>query len=253
MSTTKSVGRTSRSNDTIRVISAVAVSGMIMLCMVLGQLNVASQPPASPTSDPAVVVVGGNPSWDLVGSMILYRSNSDAGDQPYWVAQSFQVVRNASSIVLSLEIYIWLARDVPPDSSFPQTVDNITVLLTNATAAGNPNILDPIANRTIGPQNITAAGPYPRGLMKINDTFAVHLSLVASNPLVGFSPGEYFIFLYRSNLGDNEDYHNGYAYYWAASKLDLYYGGGSWMLNNKGEWRSYPNDLCFALIEVTFP
>lgn len=237
-----------------RVISAIAVSVLIVGCMVSVQLSRPNQSMSGPNSaPPSWSIVGGNPSWDIVGSMILYRDGSSAGNQSYWVAQSFNVTKPPSALaVVSLVIYVWLTRDIPPDSSFPRTADNITVLLTNATADGKPNIGEPIANQTISPQNISAMGPYPRGLMETNNTMAVRLQYNASTPQ-GFKDGEYFIFLYREDLGDHDDYHIGHAYYWAASKLDLYYGGRSWVLDNRGGWKSYPNDMCFLLIEFTYP
>jgi hypothetical protein len=200
-----------------------------------------------------VIPSGGNPYWNLVGSMIFYRNDSKASNQSYWVAQSFQVIKpSPTSVVAGLVIYLWLARDLPPDQSFPGTVDNITVLLVRI-ANGTPDIHNQIANQTIGPANISAVGPYPKGLMETNSSLAVRLSFAASNPLVGFAEGDYAVFMYRSDLGDNDDYHIGYAYYWAASKLDLYYGGGSWLLDTSGRWSYYPIDMCFALAEITFP
>jgi hypothetical protein len=241
--------------NTKRIVSVIAISALLITCMILGQMSNSNRSRSGPTPTPiSVTVAGGNPYWDVVGSMILYKDNSSAGNQSYWVAQSFQVEKPPSALaVVSLVIYVWLTRDVPPNSSFPTTVDNVTVFLTNATADGKPNIDRPIANQTISPENISAMGPYPRGLMETNNSLVVKLQYNASNPFVGFKDGEYFIFLYRKNLGDNDDYHIGYAYYWAASKLDLYYGGGSWVLDKNGEWKSYPNDMCFLLIEITFP
>jgi len=203
------------------------------------------------TSNPiSTTVVGGDLSWDVVGSMILYRNNSTAGSQSYWVAQSFHLVKpNASSVIVQLDIYMWLARDVPPSSSFPVASDNIIALLLRNDTSGNPDLGNPIANATIGPRNISAVGPYPQGAMKTNNTLAVHLNFTTPDPFLFNTRDDYFIFLYRQNLGDNDDYHNGYAYYWAASKLDPYGGGGSWVLNKNGEWNSYPNDMCFLLIE----
>jgi len=236
-----------------RVISVAIVLVMLTACVALGESSFPSETKPNPRSTPKVIAVGGNPSWDVVGSMILYRNDSEAGNRSYWIAQSFQVKKpSPMSSVLALVVYVWLARDLPPNSSFPATVDNVTVSLTNATANGMPNIDNPIANQTISPQNISAAGPYPQGIMETNSSLAVRLQFTTSSPL-GFKEGEYFIFLCRKNLGDNDDYHIGYAYYWAASKLDLYYGGGSWVLDNNGEWKSYPNDMCFLLIEVTYP
>lgn len=240
--------------DIKRIVSAAAVLSLLVGCMVLTQMSSPGQSPSGPTSTPiGMTVVGGNLYWDIVGSMILYRTGSSAGNQSYWVAQSFNVTKPpAAFAVVRLLIYVWLTRDVPPDPSFPSTADNITVFLTNATAEGKPNIESPIANQTISSQNISAIGPYPRGLMETNSSLAVTLQYGATNPLVGFEDGRYFIFFYRQDLGDHDDYHIGYAYYWAASKLDLYYGGESWVLEN-GEWKSYPNDMCFLLTEITTP
>jgi hypothetical protein len=201
-----------------------------------------------------VVPEGGNPYWDIVGSMIFYRNGSKSGNESYWVAQTFKVIKpSPSSVVVGLLIYIWLARDIPPKQSSWKTVDNVTVLLTNTTADGTPNIDHPILNQSISPQNISATGPYPKGLMTTNSSETVLLNFTAPNPLTGFAEGNYSIFLYRRNLGDNDDYHIGYAYYWAASKLDLYYGGGSWLLNSTEQWNYYPNDMCFALVEIALP
>ena len=246
-----SLGKALRGDNAKRVIPVIVVSAIIISAVVLSQLNTANQHPDVPTSNPAILV-GGNPSWDVVGSMILYRNNSKAGDEAYWVAQSFHLTKtNASSIIVRIDIYIWLARDVPPTPSFPRTLDNVTVLLLRNDSSGNPDLNNPIANNTIGPQNISAVGPYPEGTMKINNTLAVHLVFTTSDPLLFNTQDSYFIFLYRQNLGDNDDYHNGYAYYWAASKLDLYYGGGSWLLNSTKQWSYYPNDMCFLLFEIT--
>ena len=207
----------------------------------------------NPISRPTVVQIGGNPYWDIVGTMILYRNDSIAGNQSYWVAQSFQVAKpSPSSVIVGLVIYVWLARDVKPNQSLQGTLDNITVLLVRITN-GTPDIHNPVSNQTISPQNISAVGPYPRGLMETNSSLALQLTFLAPNPLVGFTEGSYAIFMYRRNLGDNDDYHIGYAYYWAASKLDLYYGGGSWLLNTNGTWKYYPIDMCFALAEITIP
>jgi hypothetical protein len=242
-----------RSNNAKRVISVAAISGIILVCVVLSQLNTTAQPQPVPISDPTVIPSGGNPYWNMVGTMILYRNESKAGNQSYWVAQSFQVMKPLpSSIIVGLVVYVWLARDVPPNQSFQGTIDNITVLLVGI-VNGTPDIHNPIANQTIGPQNVSAVGPYPRGLMETNNSFGVRLSFSASNPLVGFAEGEYAVFVYRSNLGDKDDYHIGYAYYWAASKLDLYYGGGSWLLDTNGTWGYYPMDMCFALAEISIP
>jgi hypothetical protein len=236
-----------------RVISVAAISGIIFACIILSQLNTTALIQPDLTSNPTVIPRGGNPYWNIVGTMILYRNDSEAGNHSYWVAQSFQVVKpSPSSTIVGLVVYIWLARDVPPNQSFPATVDNVTVLLVSVTN-GTPDIQNPISNQTISPQNITAAGPYPRGIMETNNSFAVRLSFAASNPLVGFSEGSYAIFMLRNNLGDNDDYHIGYAYYWAASKLDLYYEGGSWLLDTNGTWTYYPIDMCLALAEITFP
>lgn len=242
-----------KSQSAKRVISVATMSVILVACLALSEITTASETRPGPTSTPAVIWVGGNPYWDVVGSMIFYRNDSKAGNQSYWIAQSFQVQKpSPMSRVIALVIYVWLARDIPPNSSFPATVDNVTVFLTNASADGTPNIDNPIANQTISPQNISAVSPYPQGLIETNSSLAVRLQFNTLSPL-GFNEGEYFIFLYRKNLGDNEDYHIGYAYYWAASKVDLYYGGGSWVLNKDGEWKSYPNDMCFLLVEITFP
>jgi hypothetical protein len=242
-----------KNHNAKRAISAVTVSAILIACIALNAITIPAATRSGPTSTPTVVGIGGNPYWDVVGSMILYRNDSKAGNQSYWVAQSFQVQKQSpASIVVSLIIYVWLARDTPPNSSFPTLLDNITVFLTNATASGDPNIDSPIANQTISPENISAAGPYPEGLMETNSSLAVQLQFNTTS-LLGFAEGEYFIFMSRKNLGDNDDYHLGYAYYWAASKLDLYYGGESWVLANNGEWKSYRNDMCFLLVEVTIP
>jgi len=227
-----------KNHNTKRAISAILVSVMIIACAVP---NVVTVPSTTKPGSVSAPTVEGNLYWDVVGSMILYRNGSEAGNQSYWVAQSFQVI-----------IYVWLARDTPHNSSSPALTDNVIVFLTNATASGNPNIDSPIANQTISPQNISAAGPYPEGLMETSNSLAVRLQFNTTN-YFGFAGGEYFIFMSRKNIVDNDDYHIGYAYYWAASKLDLYYGGGSWVLDNNGEWKSYPNDMCFLLIEVTYP
>jgi len=237
-----------------RIAAVAAISGILVLCIILCQVSVVGQPPQGRSSRVTVVPEGGNPSWDLVGSMILYKNGSKSGNQSYWVAQTFKVIKPSPvSIVERLLIYVWLARDVPPSQSFRKPVDNVTVLLTNTTTNGTPNIDHPILNQSIGPQNISATGPYPKGLMKTNSSEAVLLNFTAPNPYLGFTEGNYSIFLYRSNLGDNDDYHIGYAYYWAASKLDVYYGGGSWLLNSTKQWHYYPSDMCFALVEITLP
>jgi hypothetical protein len=242
-----------KSNNAKRVISVAAISGIILACTLLGQLNTAALVQPNPTSNPTVIPSGGNPYWNIVGAMILYRNDSKAGKESYWVAQSFQVTKpSPSSVIVGLVIYVWLASDVKPNQSFQGTVDNITVLLVKITN-GTPDIHNPVSNQTISPQNISAVGPYPRGLMETNNSLAVRLSFPASNPLVGFAEGGYAVFMYRRNLGDNNDYHIGYAYYWAASKLDFYYGGGSWLLDANGTWTYYPIDMCFALAEITFP
>ena len=247
-----SLGKALRGDNAKRVIPAIVVLAVIISAGVLIQLNATSKHSDVPTSNPAIVTVGGNPSWDIVGSMILYRNNSKAGNQSYWVAQSFHLIKpNASSIIVRIDIYIWLARDVPPTQSFPGPVDNITALLLRNDTSGNPNLGNPVANRTIGPGNISAVGPYPKGVMKINNTLAVHLVFTTTDPLLFNTRDSYFIFLYRQNIGDNDDYHIGYAYYWGASKLDLYYGGGSWLLNSTKQWTYYPNDMCFMLFEGT--
>jgi hypothetical protein len=238
-----------RSSSTKRIILATAISSIILVSVLLSQLNTVSTRQSAPAHSP--VGIQGNPDWDMVGAMILYRNNSEAGNHSYWVAQSFQIIKPLpTTIVRGLIIYVWLARDVPPSQSFQGTVDNITVLLV-AIVNGTPDIDNPIANQTIGPQNISAEGPYPRGIMDTNSSFAVRLTFLASNPLIGFAEGNYAIFMYRTDLGDNDDYHIGYAYYWAASKLDLYYGGGSWQLDANGTWSYYPIDMCFALAEIT--
>jgi len=237
-------------NNSKRAVSAIAISAMLMVCMVINQTIGINQPSLGTKAPPTVVAVGWSPYWDVVGSMIFYRNSSEAGNQSYWVAQSFQVRKSSpSSLILGLVIYVWLTRDIPPNSSFQGTADNITVLLMKLNN-GTPDIDNPVANQTISPQNISAEGPYPQGLMERNDSAAVRLSFDA---LAGFQEGNYSIFLYRKDLGDHNDYHIGYAYYWAASKLDLYYGGGSLVLNDKGEWKSYPNDMCFLLFEITLP
>jgi hypothetical protein len=237
-----------------RVVAVAAISGILVLCIVLGQVNVVGQPPQGRSSRATVVPEGGNPYWNIVGSMIFYRSDSKSGNQSYWVAQTFKVVKpSPASVVVRLLIYIWLARDIPPNQSSTMTADNVTILLTNTTADGTPNIDHPILNQSIGPQNISATGPYPRGLMYTNSSQTVLLNFTAPNPFSGFPEGNYSIFLYRRNLGDNDDYHIGYAYYWAASKLDLYYGGGSWLLDSTNQWSYYPNDMCFALVEIALP
>jgi hypothetical protein len=242
-----------KSNSARRVVSVAAILCIILACAVISQLNNGATVQQNPKSNPTVTPIGGNPSWDLVGTMILYRNDSKAGNQSYWVAQSFQVAKpSPSSVIVGLSIYIWLARDSKPDQSFQETLDNITVLLVRI-INGTPDIHSPVSNLTIGPQNISAVGPYPRGLMETNSSLAVRLDFLASNPLVGFAEGNYAIFLYRENLGDNDDYHIGYAYYWAASKLDVYYGGGSWLLDSNETWTYYPIDMCFALAEITLP
>jgi hypothetical protein len=235
-----------------RLISVSTMAGIILVCALLGQLPTTTPSQLAPTSSPAVVPMGGNPYWNMVGTMVLYRNGSKAGNQPYWVAQSFQVTKPApASVIVGLIVYVWLARDVPLNQSIPETADNITVLLVNITN-GTPDIPNPISNQTVSPANISAVGPYPRGVMQTNSSLAIRLSFSPPSPL-GFAEGEYAVFLYRNNLGDNDDYHIGYAYYWAASKLDIYYGGGSWSLDTNGTWRYYPIDMCFALAEITFP
>jgi hypothetical protein len=234
--------------------SVAAISAILIVCIVLGQVTSITQPPQSKSSRITVVPQGGNPYWNIVGSMIFYRNDSKSGNQSYWVAQTFKVIKpSPASVVVRLLVYVWLTRDVPPNQSFAGTVDNITFLLTNTTADGAPNIDAPILNQTISPENISATGPYPKGLMRTNSSQTVLLNFTASNPFVGFKEGNYSIFAYRRNLGDNDDYHISYAYYWAASKLDLYYGGGSWLLNNTKQWSYYPNDMCFALVEIALP
>lgn len=249
------INRASRSNYNLKQVAAVAaISGILIICIILGQANMVNQLPQSKSSRITVVPEGGNPYWNIVGSMILYRNDSRSGNQSYWVAQTFKVIKPSPlSVVVRLLIYIWLTRDVPPNQSLSMTADNVTVLLTNTMADGTPNIDHPILNQTIGPQNVSATGPYPKGLMHTNSSQTVLLNFTAPNPLQGFVEGNYSIFLYRKNLGDNDDYHIGYAYYWAASKLDLYYGGGSWLLNNTKQWSFYPNDMCFGLVEIVLP
>lgn len=237
-----------------RVSSVAAISAILIVCIVLGQVTSVNQPPQSKSSRITVVPQGGNPYWNIVGSMIFYRNDSKSGNQSYWVAQTFKVIKpSPASVVVRLLIYVWLTRDVPPNQSFPGTVDNITFLLTNTTTDGAPNIDAPILNQTIGTENISATGPYPKGLLHTNSSQVILLNFTASNPFVGFTEGNYSIFAYRRNLGDNDDYHIGYAYYWAASKLDLYYGGGSWLLNSTKQWNYYPTDMCFALVEIALP
>lgn len=243
------------SNHNLKRVAAVtAVSGILMISIIMGQVGVANQPQQGKSSRVTIVPEGGNPYWNIVGSMIFYRNDSRSGNQSYWVAQTFKIVKpSPASVVVRLLIYVWLTRDIPPNQSLRMTSDNISVLLTNTTTDGTPNINYPILNQSIGPRNISATGPYPRGLMNTNSSQTVLLNFVAPNPLLGFAEGNYSIFLYRRNLGDNDDYHIGYAYYWAASKLDLYYGGGSWLLNSTKHWNYYPNDMCFALVEVALP
>jgi hypothetical protein len=240
-----------KNHNAKRTISAVIVSVVLIACLALNTIAIPTATRSALKSPPTIVAIGGNPYWDVVGSMILYRNDSKAGNQSYWVAQSFQVQKpNSTSTVISLIIYVWLARDTTPNSSIPTLLDNITVFLTNATASGDPNIDSPIANQTISPKNISAAGPYPEGLMETNSSLAVRLQFNTTS-FLGFAEGKYFIFMSRENLGDNDDYHIGYAYYWAASKLDLYYGGESWVLDTNENWKSYPNDMCFLLVEAT--
>jgi hypothetical protein len=237
-----------------RVVGAAAICGILVTCIILGQAGVASQSPRGNSLRVTVVPEGGDPYWNIVGSMIFYRNGSESGNRSYWVAQTFEVVKpSPTSVVVRLLIYIWVSRDIPSNPSKQMTADNITVLLTNTTADGTPNIDYPILNQSIGPENISATGPYPKGLMSTNSSQTVLLNFTAPNPMLGFAEGNYSIFLYRTNLGDNDDYHIGYAYYWAASKLDLYYGGGSWLLNSTGQWNYYPNDMCFALVEIALP
>jgi hypothetical protein len=237
-----------------RVVAVVAICGILVTCITLSQAGIVSEPQRINSSRVSVVPEGGDPYWNIVGSMILYRNDSMSGNQSYWVAQTFTVVKpSPTSVIVALLIYIWVTRDVRSNPSHPMTKDNITVLLTNTTANGTPNIDNPILSQSISPENISATGPYPKGLMTTNSSQAVLLNFTAPNPLLGFAEGNYSIFLYRSNLGDNDDYHVGYAYYWAASKLDLYYGGGSWLLNSTGQWSYYPDDMCFALVEITLP
>ena len=247
--------RAIRGNYNLKRVAAVAaISGILVISIALSQVGVVNQLPQTKSSRVTVVPEGGNPYWNIVGSMILYRNGSKSGNHSYWVAQTFKVVRpSPTSVVVRLLIYIWISRDIPSNPSRLMTADNITVLLTNTTASGTPNIDNPILNQSISPQNISAAGPYPKGLMTTSSSQTVLLNFTAPNPLLGFAEGNYSIFLYRKNLGDNDDYHIGYAYYWAASKMDLYYGGGSWLLNSTMQWNYYPNDMCFALVEIALP